>query len=97
MVSIRYFSGVGEFCSVKSSPRRSFTSKVGAASAIAEKRRKFRRLTRERIQLVSLEVGMFRGALSPTEHIGPNPNLQNLIGVRPTGQSLEPQQGWVLG
>ena len=40
---------------------------------------------------------MFRGALSPTEHIGPNPNLQNLIGVRPTGQSLEPQQGWVLG
>src|ERR1700752_3691149 len=32
MVSIRYFCAVGEFCRVKSTPRRSFTSRRGALS-----------------------------------------------------------------
>src|ERR1700674_382536 len=34
MVSIRYFLGVGEFCSVKSTPRGRLTSKTGVATAV---------------------------------------------------------------
>src|SRR6202044_2966637 len=39
MVSIRYFCGVGEFCSVKSRPRGTLTSKTGAVRAVATNRR----------------------------------------------------------
>lgn len=44
---MRYFWGVGEFWRVKSKPRGTFRSKIGAAAAKAPKRRKSRRWTRE--------------------------------------------------
>src|SRR5712664_1723472 len=55
MVSMRYFRGVGEFCSVKSKPRGSLTSNMGPATAAtdatAEKFRKPRRVIRRTILL----------------------------------------------
>jgi hypothetical protein len=53
MVSIRYFCGVGEFCSVKSKPGDGCTSKMGAARVVAHNPRAKTQHTRNKLLLNS--------------------------------------------